>query len=474
MERIAAPAPLALRFQAPPATRTTLVWPALVTLAALLPAAPAARAEEAASPFSGYFMLYDYVDLTRALDEAGFLAHEYPDKEWFATDRAGLRLQLRANGELSEKASFDATVQFDYDVRDALRQPTSSVTDGMSFQLKEGFLAFSRVLPVLDLKLGRQYVFWGRFEWGGVLDGISGWDYNSMGAEKENFRLAVDAARVLIDLSPVTIEGIWLPWFAPNRTPLALPDKLGPLPVEQRPADVPSLAPENSEGGARVLLDMWGYGEVALSYFNGFQRTFYLEPTTINDPDTGFVQGLAFTPKYQRQHTLGLDFEIPVGPVLLLGEAGWFLTEDRDGTDVWKRNPSAAGVLGFEMEPHSRLMIQAQAAYTRLLDYNRQYDYDTRVAFGEPDPFVPSQDQYQLTYRLRYRIVSELSFHWLHLFNRHDRTTWDMMMLGFFSWEPLEALKVYAGGIVFRGEENIGFGRLEDQGRLFVEIRQYF
>ena len=449
----------------------SLLVPVVALLLTLGAPAPVRAAE---GPFSGYLMFFDYLDLTHPLSEAGFLAQPHPDAKELSTARGGLRLQLRAADELSSRLRYDATVNFDYDAAQDSRQPDGAQGDGVSVAFKEGYIGINRVLPLVDLRIGRQYVFWGRFEWGGVVDVVSPWDYGNMSAEKENFRLAVDAVRATVWLDPVTVELLYLPWFAPNRMPLDLPEQVGPLKVIQQPAAVPGLEVGCSEGGVRVTSELFGRAEVAASWFTGYNRSFWLSPRIIPDAVTGFPAALEFTPRYSRQHMAALDFEVDLGALVLLGEGAAFFTEDSDGRDVWKKNPSASTVLGLEWEPDSRFSLQGQVAYTRVLNWDRQYEYDERVSFGEPDPFIPSRDQYQFTWRAKVRVVSELYFQWLQLLNRHDPETWDLMMLGFFSWEPLEELKLYTGAIVFRGAENIGFGRLENQARYFLELRHYF
>jgi hypothetical protein len=426
------------------------------------------------SPFSGYLMFYDYLDLTHPLEEAGFLAQSHPDAKGLSTARGGLRLQLRAANQLQPGLRYDATVNLDYDVAQDSRQPDGAPGDGVSLAFKEGWIGIDRILPLVDLKLGRQYVFWGRFEWGGVVDVVSPWDYGNMSAEKENFRLAVDALRTSVWLDPVNIELLYLPWFIPSRMPLDLPEQVGPLKVLQQPAALPGLGVEDGEVGVRVSAELLDRAEVAATWFWGHQRSFWLSPVVIPDEVTGFPAALEFTPRYSRQHLLALDFEVDLGSVMLLGEGAATFTEDSDGTDVWKKNPSLATVLGVEWDPLSRLSLQVQVAYTRVLNWDRQFEYDTRSAFGEPDPFIPSRDQYQFTWRAKTRVVSELYFQALQLVNRHDPETYDFMALGFFSWEPLEELKIYTGAIVFRGSESIGFGRLENQARYFLELRHYF
>jgi len=438
---------------------------------ALLAALPARAASE--SPFSGYFLVYDYVDLTRALDDVGFLAQPHPEARWFPTDRGGLRFQLRINQSFTPDVLLDAALNVDYNVAAATRSPTSDLSDGMRLTFKEGYISWGRVFPWLDLKIGRQYIFWGRFEWGSVEDVVAPWDFANMGAEKENFRLAVDAVRAYATFSPVTVELLVLPWTTPSRMPFRMPATLGPMTVVQEDAVVPPTTSENVETGARVSLALDG-GEVGLAWFRGYDRTFSLYATVEEDPATGWPTALHFTPRYERQQMLAADFEAEAGPVLLLGEVGMFFTGDRAGDDPFVKNWQLRSVLGFEWEPTSTFRVQAQAGYTRLFSYDRQGEYDTRHELGEPEPYVPAADQFAVTYKLQYQVLPELGLHAMNLVNIPDSRSVDTLILAFVAWEPLEALKLYAGTILFRGPAGTRFGRTEDQGRFFLELKHGF
>jgi hypothetical protein len=438
----------------------------------LLALAGTARADD--SLWSGYFLVYDYMDNTRVFDELGVLAREHPGKGWVPTDRAGLRLQLRLNQSFTHDVFVDATANIEYDVKQATRTPDASATDGMSVTFKEGYISLGRVLPWLDAKLGRQYVFWGRFEWGGALDVVSGWDFLNMGAEKENFRVAVDTARLSLDFSPLSVELLVVPVFTPNRVAFDLPDEMGPLAVHRRPVQIPGLGPEEVATGARVLVAAGGMGEIGLTWYRGREKNFSMLVEVVPDATTGFPSGLAFTQRYDRYQLFGLDFELALDHFMLMGESGFFLTPDDRGDDIFVRNRRLTSVLGFEWEPSSVFLWQSQVTYTRLFDYDRQREYDTREALGEPDPYVAGANQFGVTTKLQWRILPELSLHVLNLVSFPDTSSNDVMLLSFLSWEPAQALKLYGGSILFRGADDTRFGRIEDQGRFFLELKHSF
>jgi hypothetical protein len=443
-------------------------------LAILLPQPTLAAGGD--SPFSGFVLVYDYLDLTRVLDETHVFDQSHPGHSWLPTDRGGLRFQLRVREQFSPDAFVDAALNADYNVAKASRAPNADLADGMTWRFQEGYISLGRVFPWLDLKLGRQYVFWGRFEWGSVEDVISPWDFVNMGAEKENFRVAVDAIRAFVSPAgiPINAEFIVLPWFQASRMPVKLPAEIGGMDVRLLDPEMPAMTAENVETGARVALETGNIGEVGLAWFRGFQRTFSLYVDTVADETTGWPAGLDFQQRYSRHQMFAADFEFLLGPVALLGESGFFLTEDEAGTNVFVKNRNLRSVLGIEWEPNATWRIQAQVGHTHFLDYNRQREYETRKSAGEPDPYVGAADQFSLTYKLQAQVMSELGLHLMNLVNMPDSGSIDMMMLAFASWEPREAIKVYAGIVAFRGPAGTRFGRTEDQSRLFFELRHGF
>jgi len=437
-------------------------------LVATTPAA--AHAFELGNILSGYVMAFDYLDISRPLGEIGFAEGSYNDKPWVSHDRAGLRLQLRLAGDITNDVSFDTSINFQYDVAEAVRQPTSSATDGMSFFFKEGFISVRNILDYFDLKVGRQYVFWGKFEWGGALDIVSGWNYAAMSAEKENFRLAVDAVRLWMNFDPVTIELLVIPVFTPNKMPLELPEKAGPSTVVQNDAALPSTSFVNTEVGAKVAFPLGSDGEMALYYFRGFDRTFSM--VVEGKPDDAYIpEDLVFTPTYNSLQVAGIDAEYIAGPVMLLFEGAYFHTEDEDGEDIFVKNKHMKLATGFEWEATSKLSVTGLYSYTRLLQYDRNREWHMVKNPGTPDPYVARTNQHKAMYRLRYYPIQELSLQLMQIFNIPDG---DFMTLGFVSWEIVSGLKLYTGLVAFRGPNGTTFGRLEEQSRWFTELKYSF
>ncbi len=407
---------------------------------------------------SGYIKEYNYTDISGAMSDVGWTNKEL-DADKFVYDRGGLTLQLRFNNDISEDIYFNAILEFDYDFKIAEQEPTSLNSDGMTTYFKEGYIGIRDIGGFLDMKMGRQFIFWGKFEWGGALDVISPWNFMTMSAEKENYRLAVDALKFDFNISDfITFETVFLPVAPVNR--MELPDKMGPL--TRVAALHPSKNVVNTEIGAKITFETGEDTDFSLNYFKGYDRNF----SVIVDMNTA-----TFTPEYKKLQVMGLDFETILFDTVWLFEVAYNLTEDEDGKNVSIKNKNIKAALGFEKEFSNGVSLNFQISYTHLLEYDRQLEYDTLSPMLGNDIFVSRTDTYSAIYRLRYSFSPMLSFQFL---GSADLLDLNMMNLLFASWNISSQVKSYIGVINFRGDAGTRFGRLENFSRFFMELKYAF
>jgi hypothetical protein len=437
----------------------------------ILALATPVQAEITHIDLSGYLMGFEYLDMTQALNEKNFFAEDHPEHDWFYQDRSGLRLQLRLASDPTQDIFFDSSVNFEYDARRASRQPNADISDGMSVFFKEGFISIKNALDVFDVKIGRQYIFWGRFEWGGALDLFSPWDFSSMSAEKENYRMPVDAIRLYTNFDPLTIETVLVPVPEFNRMDYDLPDQLGPLTVFENPAKIPSRSWSNAEIGVRPTLPLGDFGEASLTYFHGYDRTFSMYVDIKNDSGGYFPDGLLFTPAYNRLDVFGGDAEWYIGGLTFMAESAFYQTPDDAGTDIFVKNHRIRNTIGTEFDLTANISIQCLYGNTYVLDYDRQAEYDARKSLGEPHPYVERTSQNTIFYRIRYLSQQGFGVQFMNLLNLEDT---NFMILSFISWDIGTDLKLYSGVVMFRGPEGTRFGRLEEEGRFFSELKYSF
>lgn len=407
---------------------------------------------------SGYIKQYDYLDISGEMSDINW-SNQKLNKDKFIYDRGGLTLQLRLNNDITKDIYFNAILEFDYDFKILEQEPNSLNSDGMTNYFKEGYIGIRDIAGFLDLKLGRQYIFWGKFEWGGALDVISPWNFMTMSAEKENYRVAVDALKLDFDIFDIaTLETVFIPIAPINK--MELPNKMGPL--TRTNAKHPSRNIANTEIGAKITFELGEDTDFSLNYFKGYDRNFSINV----DIDTS-----TFAPEYKKLQVVGLDFETILFDTVWLFELAYHHTEDKDGKNISIKNRNIKSAFGFEKEFSNGLSISLQISYTRLLNYNRQLEYDSLSPMLGDDIFVSRKNTYSTIYRVRYSLSPMLSFQFI---GSADLLDLNMMNLLFASWSISSQLKSYIGIINFRGDTGTIFGRLEEFSRFFFELKYMF
>jgi len=211
---------------------------------------------------------------------------------------------------------------------------------------------------------------------------------------------------------------------------------------------------------------------MSLNYYKGYDRNFSMYVTSERaDASSPLPDTLVFQPTYKPIQVVGVDGQYILGPVLLLGEAGYFHTSDASGSDPFVKNRNVKGALGFEWEAPFDLSIQAMASYTYLIGYDRTAEWNARKNPGQPDPYVPLKHQSTLMARIKYTLNTDVSFQALNLNNLYDN---DIMLLAFAAIELVSDLKLYTGVALFRGKDGTTFGRSEPSSQFFAELKWNF
>lgn len=191
----------------------------------------------------------------------------------------------------------------------------------------------------VDLKLGLQQVVWGQADGLRVLDVINPLDYREFILEDFlDSRRPLWMARADVPVSRGTLQLIWVPYFAPGRTPgpgdeFGLGPSFGlgliggasgtsPFPLGVAPTERPGYRLSTSQAGARYsrAIGAWdltanyfyGWEDLPTSYFAGSeQRPGSPLPT------------LLFRPRHDRKEVMGGTAATNFGPTVLRLEAGW-------------------------------------------------------------------------------------------------------------------------------------------------------
>ncbi len=391
-----------------------------------------------------------------------FFAHPNLNKP-YPFDRLGSRIQLKLQGPFAPRASFFAALDFNFEetqVTGGFDEPRSK---GMAVYPVEAYvdLFFSK----LDLRLGKQFIFWGKTDWINPTDNINPWDYVNIAAEIEDYRIPVTAAKADLYLGKFDLEAVWVPRFQPHKIPLHLPDSINGLPVIHQPTAYPANELGNSQFGFR-LLSSFSAIDFSLSYFHGFDQN----PTiywSFQPRERTFSTLITYKP-YQ---VFGADFVTTRGKFAFKGEGAYFLTEDRDGRNIFIKNPYLQYVLGIDYNATNSLTLNGQFIQTIRFKYDREYEISQREAWHMPTDNIPEQFVNSISLRGQYQVSDFVNVQVISVVNLKD---YDYFLLPILNYSYSDGVNIYAGATLFEGPSRSTFGRNKAYSRAFVEVKYSF
>ncbi|MDF1562828.1 MAG: hypothetical protein P1V51_07280 [Deltaproteobacteria bacterium] len=402
-------------------------------------ASPATAASDGPTPF-GYVK--------------GYLFQSLSDP--YVMERVGTRLQLGLEGG-GGWAGYHLSVDLDLGTRVG-GEPETEL-----FGLRPVEAWFELLGEHLELRVGKQFVFWGRATWVNPTDVITAWDYANMSSELEDYRLAPTAARLRWLISgELELDVVWVPIFEPSRVPLVLPEIEGAT-VELGFQSVPDRRLFDGEFGLRLgqTVSEWAF-DWSLSAYQGWEKLpraslapsgAYLPPS----PPTRWDYHTA----HRRMSMLGLDLAKTLGPLVITAEGAMkFVDGPADLyngiTDRFEYVAGLTWVVSQDMQVGLQNLGKLQVG-----------DPPSDEMFPSPDPM----DQ-----QLSLFIQADLAKEWgAQLILIYDLTYSDGFALGFLTWNPIDALNLALGVIGFAGrEDTTPYGRMRDASQLFLEAKYSF
>ncbi len=229
---------------------------------------------------------------------------------------------------LRVRGSFDARIdtyrqvarRWDVDVRDRTRQRPA-----LSVRSANATLSRGRV----TVDLGKQFIRWGKADIVNPTDRFAPRDFLTV--TTSDF-LAVSGVRVAWGGDADTVEGGWVPWFTPSRTPL-YDKRWAVLPEEATGFDLIDAGvtfPGGSQWGTRWNHLASGY-EYSLSYFDGYNHLPSIDAAVY--PTFAPPPALALAQRFPRMRMAGGDLAWPLPWFTLKAEAGYFTSPDRDADE---------------------------------------------------------------------------------------------------------------------------------------------
>ena len=253
--------------------------------------------------------------------------------------------RTRARGEVKlEKGAASLFVSMNATYNGVLKDRTG-------LELREAYLAYTK--GNLDLRVGRQIVVWGVADALRVTDCVSPFDYTEFLAQDyDDIRMPVNALHARYTWHSVTFEAICNPvadfFILPTdrRNPWALTLPSAPLPYT---IDLESGKPEkrlrNMEYGGRITTNLSGI-DFSLSALRTWNKMPALSLAVSDDGKSLLAKG-----EYRRMTMLGADCSLPVGQIVLRGEAACYFDEAQslDGLSVYRNAGLATARISKEL-----------------------------------------------------------------------------------------------------------------------------
>jgi len=347
--------------------------------------------------------------------------------------------------------------------------------------------------------MGKQIIVWGKADLLNPTNNISPADFRMHSPIEDDRRMGNTGVRANLRVSPVRIEGVWVPIYTPNSLPqVVLPQYVSfGDPAFRKFSDL-----SNSLLAGRVHLELPSF-EMSVSYLHGFAPmtglsfNSYTDITGVGtDSPSIVIRRTAYS-----QRVIGFDFSTALSDIVAFrAEAAYRKPDDKysDGNFYYVPRPDLQYTVGadhtFGYAGGSVMVIfqylgrytfdwkeSPALQYTTDLLTSSQYTDRTAVSpvresLAHYNQILFSQTkeiQHLATVRLDWQLLHEtLSLSALGMVNASTREWAFAPKIG---WRLSDNLIAYVGGELFRGPEGSLLGLVRDTlSAGYVELRATF
>ncbi|UCH92135.1 MAG: hypothetical protein JSV88_17805 [Candidatus Aminicenantes bacterium] len=320
-----------------------------------------------------------------------------------------------------------------------------------------------------DLRVGQQVVVWGRADGFNPTDNITPKNLFARSAEDDDKRESNFLFRSFINLHPVVIEAIWVPFFKES----PIPTTLFPLPpgITFAEPEFPGAKLRHSTAAVKFILEAASF-DCSISYFNGFS------------PFPGIdASSTAIFLRAYRMHVVGLDFSTTMAGTLgLRGEMAYKKPlENNSENNLYIPLPEFRYVIGVDREFFGKLSV--------ILQYIGSYIFDFTELTEPKDPTdIPGYElarknrllhsqQYKITHSIS--CTGELSL--LHeilklevsgLFNLISE---ELFLRSRMTYKIADAFNLTLGMDLYKGPDDTLFGLMDPHlSTVYAELKASF
>jgi hypothetical protein len=377
------------------------------------------------------------------------------DAEDFTLQETRAQLRLTAYGDAGE-----AFVRLDV-LQDHVAGDETDVA------LREGYLRFTTLRDLLDVKAGRQALTWGTGDLVFVNDLFpKDWESFFAGREDQYLKAPSDAIRLGFYALPFDVDLVVTPEFTPDRLPapgdrysITAPPDFGPT---RRPANTL----RNAEWALRLSRYVGNF-TASLYGYHGFFKT--PEGVRSSSDPGAFFPGPppAFHPIHPELSVWGASLRGSALGGITWVEGGWYDSrDDRDGDDPSVENSSLRYLAGYERQLLSDFNVTLQY----YGEWMREHD-----AYVESVGGAGAEDEFRHLWTARAEKMLHYQTIRVSVFAFLSPTDEDAHVRALVSYKVNDDVEVVIGANVFEGNSSTTtFGAFDEDDNVYTRLRYSF
>lgn len=330
--------------------------------------------------------------------------------------------------------------------------------------LREAYLDLN--FSNFNLRAGKQQIIWGKAEGVFITDIVSPKDLSEfLLRDFDEIRMGVTSLKAGYYFGNNTLEAVWAPVFTPTRMPEEGSIWSPVLPFPAAPTyDYSSAEVRKSLENSELFIRFSSMGskadfEIVGGYFWNDDPAMHI--TRIMDPVSMQLAGLIVRPEYHRLMMAGMSFSMPLGPIVLRGEGGYysgkyFQTEALTAQDATIEKDYLHYMAGVDYTL-AGIRLSAQFIQEYIQNYKagiRNDEFETTMTFLAKKDF------------LRERL-------WLELFAYAGLNNKDALIRPKISYSLADGFDIQAGANIFTGTEG-RFGQYNDNDMIYIKLKYSF
>ena len=343
------------------------------------------------------------------------------------------------------------------------------------FNLREAYV--NTYVGPFDFRVGHQIVVWGRADGINPTDNITPKNMLARSPDEDDRREGNFLLRSHINVHPVRIEAIWVPFFRSSVIPTDLLHF--PPSITLRDPDYPGSELKNSAFAFKVDLELAAF-DGSLSYFNGHNPfpgiSAFILQTFAPGP---FIE---IFPKSYRMHVLGADFSTTVaGSFGLRGEMAYRNPHEDYEKNAHIPNPDLQYIIGIDKEIFSNVSMVLQYMGRYVIDFtelkkpkspslNPLYELEFK---NRMIAFQQHELSHSLFCRAEWKQLHETLR--LEIAAMGNLTTEEFLLRPKVAYDIADALTFILGGELYSGPNDTLFGSIDAHlSAVFTELKISF